>query len=256
MNYRNLVLEKGGHVATITINHPPANTWNLATMREFGQAVDEVAGDNGIRVVIITGAGEKCFSAGFDVTDAANASVVSPMGRDLWTRIDRFEKPVIAAINGFAFGGGLELALACHFRIMVDDPKVMVGLTELNLGIIPGWGGTQRLTRLVGLTKALDMILFSRRLSAKEALDAGLVNRLSAPGALMNDAHSLAEELAQRPPVAVRWVLRAMSAGVYEGLEEGLKVETEGGDHVRETEDREEGFAAFLEKREPVFKGK
>ena len=165
-------------------------------------------------------------------------------------------KPVIAAINGFAMGGGLELAMACHFRIMTDDPNARIGLTELNLGIIPGWGGTQRLPRLVGRSKALDMILFSRRLSAAEALEAGLVNRLSAPETLRHDALVFAGELAQRPPIAVRWVLKAMAAGLYEGLDEGLKVEAEGSSAVRQTEDRKEGFAAFLEKRKPVFKGK
>ena len=228
MSWQNIILEQEGHIATIIINHPPANTWNLATMQEFGKALDRVESDDGIRVLVITGAGEKVFSAGFDVSDGANASIISPMGREIWKRIDRFQKPVIAAINGFAFGGGLELAMACHFRIMVDDQKAMVGLTELNLGIIPGWGGTQRLPRLVGRAKALDMILFSRRLTAKEAMEAGLVNKISAPGALKDDALYLARELCERPPVAVRWVLKAMSAGFYEGLEEGLRVEAEG----------------------------
>jgi enoyl-CoA hydratase/carnithine racemase len=206
--------------------------------------------------VILTGAGEKCFSAGFDVRDAANAAEISPKGRELWRRIDRFPKPVIAAINGYAIGGGFELALACHFRIMADHPHTVVGLTELNLGIIPGWGGTQRLTRLVGRAKALDMILFSRRIGSAEALAAGIVDRLSPPEALANDVLAFAEQLAQRPPIAVRCVLNALNAGFYDGLDAGLQVEAEGSAIVRETEDRNEGFSAFLEKRKPCFKGR
>ena len=174
----------------------------------------------------------------------------------MWRRIDRFPKPVIAAINGYALGGGLELALACHFRLMVDDPKVTIGLTELNLGIIPGWGGTQRLTRLIGRSKALDMILFSRRIGAEEASAIGLVDRIAPPGQLMDAAMAWAAELAERPPIAVRCVLEAISAGYYEGLDAGLRIEAEGSAMVRETEDRNEGFQAFLEKRKPVFRGK
>jgi len=207
-------------------------------------------------VVIITGAGEKCFSAGFDISDAGNAHKTSPKARELWRRIDRFPKPVIAAINGYALGGGLELAMCCQFRIMVDAPEAKVGLTELNLGIIPGWGGSQRLPMLVGKAKALDMILFSRKISATEALEAGLVNQVSTTGRLMDDTLAFAEKLAKRPPVAISCVLRAIAAGAYEGLDAGLKVEEEGSQTVGQSEDCQEGFSAFLEKREPEFKGK
>lgn len=256
MEYENLILEKKGYVSIVTINHPPANAWNLATMEEFEHAINGLENDADTRVVIITGAGEKCFSAGFDVSDAANASKTDPKGRELWKRIDRFPKPVIAAINGFALGGGLELAMCCHFRIMADAPKVMIGLTELNLGIIPGWGGTQRLPRLVGRANALDMILFSQKINAPEALKAGLINKVSAPDKLMDDALEFAGHLAERPPIAVGCVLKAMAAGAYEGLDEGLKVEAEGAAIVGKTADCAEGFTAFLEKRQPVFKGK
>ncbi|OGP86286.1 MAG: enoyl-CoA hydratase [Deltaproteobacteria bacterium RBG_16_54_11] len=255
MNYENIILEKRGNVSIVTISHPPANAWNLATMEEFERVIDAVEQDKETRVIIITGAGEKSFSAGFDVSDAANASKTSPKGRALWTRIDRFSKPIIAAINGFAFGGGLELAMACHFRIMVDHPKVLVGLTELNLGIIPGWGGTQRLPLLVGRSKALDMILFSKRIGAQEAMKIGLINQISAPGNVVEDALAFAQKLAERPPIALSCVLKAMAAGVYEGLEQGLRVEEEGSARVRETKDCIEGFTAFLEKRQPVFRG-
>jgi enoyl-CoA hydratase/carnithine racemase len=256
MELENIILTKTKTISIITINHPPVNAWNWATTQAFEKALDEVETDQNVRVVIITGAGEKCFSAGFDVSDAGNAHQTSPKARELWRRIDRFAKPVIAAINGYALGGGLELALCCQFRVMVNAPEAMVGLTELNLGIIPGWGGTQRLPLLIGKTKALEMILFSKKISATEALEAGLVNQLSAPGQLMDDALALAGKLAERPPVAVRCVLRSIAAGTYEGLDAGLKVEAEGSKIVRQSEDCKEGFSAFLEKRKPIFKGR
>ncbi len=256
MTYRNLIFEKENYIATITINHPPANTWDLATARDFKHALDTVEADHDTRVVIITGTGEKFFSCGFDVKDDANADQITPMVRELWRRIDMFPKPMVAAINGYALGGGLELALCCHFRIMADRPNIKVGLTELNLGIIPGWGGTQRLARLVGRQKALEMILFSRTIGAKEAFEIGLVSRLAAPAALREYTLAFASALAERPPVAVAWVLRAMAAGLYNGLDEGLEVEARGTEAVRQTEDRKEGFGAFWEKRKPAFKGK
>ena len=153
-------------------------------------------------------------------------------------------------------GGGLELALCCHFRFMADTPKAKIGLTELNLGIIPGWGGTQRLYRVVGKSRALDMILFSRRLDAREALAIGLVDQVSVSGQLMADALEFAGLLSARPPIAVRAVLKAISAGIYEGLDQGLAIELEGSRAVKNSEDAKEGFAAFFEKRDPVFKGK
>ena len=170
MTYQNLAVEKNQSVCIITLTHPPVNAWNLSMMEEFEAAVSDVEADPDVRVLIITGAGEKCFSAGFDVSDAVNAMKITGIARSLWKRLDCFTKPVIAALNGFAFGGGLELALCCHFRLMVDNPEASIGLTELNLGIIPGWGGTQRLTQLVGRSKALELILFSKRINADEAL--------------------------------------------------------------------------------------
>ncbi len=255
-SYQNIKFDLNGHIAIITIDHPPANTWNLATLNEFEDAIGVVENDSNVRVLILTGAGEKCFSAGFDVSDALNAPIISPKARTLWRRIDRFSKPVIAAINGHALGGGLELAISCHFRIMADAPKAMVGLTELNLGIIPGWGGSQRLSRIVGRSRALEMILLSKKVSAAQAFEIGLINQLSAPEALMNEALAFARELADRPPIAVRCVLDAISAGLYEGLDAGLDVESQGSATVRSSEDCKEGFTAFLEKRKPVFTGK
>lgn len=255
MSFQHILWEQKNHVAVLTIDHPPANAWNLAAMEELGARLDQVENDRQTRVVVLTGAGEKIFSSGFDVSDAANAPKTSPLGRELFRRVDRFPKPVIAALNGHAFGGGLELALACHFRIMVDDPQASVGLTELNLGIIPGWGGTQRLSRLVGRAKALELILFSRRINPREALEVGLVNQLAPAETLLADALDLAGRLAERPPIAVSWVLKAMAAGTYEGIDAGLKAEADGSAAVRETRDKAEGFQAFLEKRKPVFTG-
>jgi enoyl-CoA hydratase/carnithine racemase len=255
MAYENLIIEKKGHICIITLNHPPVNAWNWGMMSDFEKAVNEVENDKDIRVMIITGGGDKAFSAGYDLSDAANGPKTGPKAREIWTKLDRFGKPVIAAINGHVLAGGLELALSCHFRIMVDDPKLKLGLTELNVGIIPGWGGTQRLTRIVGKAKALDLILFSTRINPEKALEMGLVNQLTAPDRLMMDALELAEKLVKRPPLAVACVLKAISVGEYEGFERGLEAETEGSAIVNASKDRLEGFSAFLEKREPVFTG-
>ena len=253
MAYENIVLEKKGYIGVLTLNRPPANSVNLATLEEIDGALDELESDKGMRVVIITGAGEKGFSAGFDVSDAANADKVGPRGQEVWTKVDRLSKPVIAAINGYAFGGGCELALACTFRLMIEGAKI--GLTELNLGIIPGWGGTQRMPRVVGKAKALELILFSKRLTAAEALEIGLVDRVTTSDEFMKEIFGFAAILAKRPPLAVSAVLKAVNAGLEHGLDEGTKVEMEGSRQVAKSKDAIEGFTAFFEKREPAFKG-
>jgi enoyl-CoA hydratase/carnithine racemase len=255
MGRENILVQTSDHICTLTIDHPPANAWNLQTLEEFEAALCRAEDDRNVRVVIITGAGEKCFSAGFDVRDAANATKTGPKGQKLWKRVDCFPKPVIAAINGVALGGGCELALASHIRIMSTGPKARMGLTELNLGIIPAWGGTQRMTRLVGRARALDLILFSRKVDAREALEIGLVDAVSSPEQLMSDAVELAGRLAERPPLAVECVLRAIGAGMYEGIDRGLGVEEESSQILGQTKDAREGFIAFLEKRQPEFKG-
>jgi enoyl-CoA hydratase/carnithine racemase len=250
----NILVKKNGHIATVTIDHPPANAWNLETMTQFEVVVDEIEKDKDVRAVVITGAG-KCFSAGFDVSDAANGAEIGAKGRALWQRIDRSSKPFIAAINGFALGGGLELAMCCHFRVMAEHSKNKIGLTELNLGIIPGWGGTQNLARIVGKSRALDMMLFSKRVEAKEALEIGLINQISTPENLIKDAMDLAGKLAERAPLAVAGVLDALSTGEYEGLNKGWEIEAKHTGIVSQSKDAMEGFTAFFEKREANFKG-
>jgi enoyl-CoA hydratase/carnithine racemase len=253
MEFENILYEKSDHVATLTLNRPPANAINLATLEDIDKALDRAEKDREVRVLVITGSGEKGFSAGFDVSDAGNSHLSGPKGQEVWTRIDRFPKPVIAAVNGYAFGGGCELVLASTFAVMVESAKI--GLTELNLGIIPGWGGTQRMPRVVGKSKALELILFSRRLTAQEALELGLVNKVSGAGELTGDVAEMADFLARRPPLAVEAVMNAVNAGLEKGLDEGTKVEWEGSRTVAQSKDAIEGFTAFMEKREPSFRG-
>ncbi len=251
--FETIRVEKDKLIAVITLNRPPANSINLMLINELTQVLDDIEKDPEVRVVVVTGAGGKGFCAGFDVTDAENAGQAGPKGRAMMTRIDRFPKPVIAAINGYAFGGGCELALACTFRVMSEEAKT--GLTELNLGIIPGWGGTQRMPRLVGKSKALDLILFSKRITAKEAFEIGLVDRVCPREALMTEVMAMAETLSKRPPIAVKAVLTAVTAGLQDGFEAGDALETEGSAAASTSKDAIEGFTAFLEKRDPQFKG-
>jgi enoyl-CoA hydratase/carnithine racemase len=255
MTLLNLIYERIKRTAVITIDHPPANTWDLPTTRSFGEALNAASLDQDVRVVVITGKGEKFFGAGLDVKDAANKPLVGPMGRYLLTKVERLEKPTIAAINGHALGGGLELALACHFRLMERQSQGRLGLTELNVGIIAGWGGTQRLKKVVGMSKALELILFSKQISAEEAFNLGILNELVEEGELMKRGMEMAEILSERPPLAVQWTIKAMNAGEYEGLLGGYHAEVIGSEIVGKSEDCKEGFQAMIEKRKPEFKG-
>jgi len=257
MAYQNLIVEKEDNVGIITLNRPPANPINLAVLDELDSVLTEWEKDKSIRALIITGAGERGFSAGFDLKTAGTPEGEKAMsrGQEVFSRIEKYPKPVVAAINGFALGGGCELAMACHFRIMLDSPQVVMGQPEIDRGIIPGWGGTQRLPRLVGKTKALEMLLLGTRVNAPEALNIGLVTRVSKPGQLMNDAKELAKTLAKKAPVAVQVILDAVTRGLEMSIDEGLKIELEGSRRVSKTKDAIEGAMAFFEKREPVFKG-
>jgi enoyl-CoA hydratase/carnithine racemase len=254
MNHASIIVDTQGYVSTITLNRPPANAINLSIREELDHAVTELEHSRETRAIIITGAGEKGFSAGMDVSDIANIGK-GPNGNDIFNRIERMPKPVIAAINGYALGGGCELALVCHFRLIADTARTIMGLPEVNLGITPGWGGIQRLPRVVGKSKALEMILFSKRLQPQEALAAGLVDRVVPAADLMKEATALAVALSKRPPLAVRAVLEGMNAGLEKGLQEGLRVDREWSKKLTQSKDAMEGMTAFLEKREPVFKG-
>ena len=255
MGYETLLLERQGHVAILTLNRPPTNSVSYAMLGELDKVFDEVAADREARALVITGAGDRCFCAGMDVADAISHPGVGEVGRALWTKVDLFEKPTIAAINGHALGGGCELALACHFRFMAENPKAFMGCPEINLGIIPGWGGTQRMTRLLGRSKALDLMLNARRLSPGEAFAVGLVDRLFAPEQLMTQVMEIATSLSERAPLSARAIIKASTTFIYKGIEEGLKAETEGSKVCVASKDATEGFTAFMEKRKPVFKG-
>ena len=255
MAYETIIVEKEGNIGIITLNRPPANSVNFALLKDLDRALDQFEEDKEVRALIITGAGEKGFSAGFDVTEAARAAEIGNTGRAVFSRIERYPKPVVAAINGYALGGGCELTMACHFRVMVSTEKAKIGCPEVNLGIIPGWGGTQRMPRLIGKTRAMDMLVFGKRINAPEALNIGLINTVSQPGELMNDAKDLAHRLAKQAPLAVKAILESVTVGLETTLEEGLKVEGKNLNMVSSSKDAIEGITAFLEKRDAQFKG-
>jgi enoyl-CoA hydratase/carnithine racemase len=257
MAYESLIVEREKNVGIITLNRPPANPINLAVLDELDAVFGEWGKDKTIRAIIITGAGERGFSAGFDLKTAGTPEGEKAMsrGQEVFSHIEKYSKPVIAAINGFALGGGCELAMSCHFRIMLNSEKVVMGQPEIDRGIIPGWGGTQRLPRLVGKTKALEMLLLGTRVNAPEALSIGLITRVSQPGQLMNDAKELAGALAKKAPIAMQIILDAVTRGLETTTDQGVRIELEGSQRVSKTKDAVEGAMAFIEKREPVFKG-
>jgi enoyl-CoA hydratase/carnithine racemase len=255
MAYSALLVEIQDNIAVVTLNRPPTNSINLAMREDLDSAFTALEKDGQVRVVILTGAGDRGFCAGMDVGDVANLAK-GPDAIELFNRIDRFPKPVIAALNGFTLGGGCELALACHFRFMVDGTRSRIGCPEVNLGITPGWGGIQRLARLLGRPKALELILFSKRLTPAEALAIGLVERVFPEGGLMSSTMEFARDLARRAPLAVSCILQGMIVGIEKGIDEGLKVDRSCSAGLTRTEDAREGFMAFMQKRDPVFKGK
>jgi enoyl-CoA hydratase/carnithine racemase len=244
-------------VAVITIDHPPVNALNMATLAELGAAVDEVIADTGVKAVVVTGAGQVVFVAGADineftkVTTAEQARAISRETHALFRRIELAPKPFVAAINGLALGGGLELAMACHMRVIGDRAKV--GQPEVNLGIIPGWGGTQRLARLVGKAKAIELILTGDSISAQEAYRLNLVNKVVPGGEVLKTSRDLARKIAGKGAVAVQAALKAISAGSELPLEDGLALETEQFGAIALSEDAREGVSAFLQKRQPNF---
>jgi len=257
MNYETLFVEREDNIGIITLNRPPANPINATVLDELDAVLTKWETDKAVRAIIVTGAGDRGFSAGFDLKTAGTpeGEKAVAQGQDVFSRIERYPKPVIAAINGYALGGGCELAMSCHFRIMVDSERVVIGQPEIDRGIIPGWGGTQRLPRLVGKTKALEMLLLGTRISASEALRIGLITRLSQPGEVMDDAKELARTLAKKAPIAVQIILDVVTRGLEVSIDQGLKIEREGSRRVEKTKDAMEGMKAFIQKREPVFTG-
>jgi enoyl-CoA hydratase len=259
MTYETIVWEVADGVATLTLNRPEVhNAMNEAMRRELMACFGALAADDAVRVVVVTGAGERAFSAGADIREFVAPQVPTRFREtrrrlDFRQVMDRCPQPIIAAIRGYAFGGGLELALACDIRVAGDDARL--GLTEIDLAIIPGGGGTQRLPRVVGRGKALEMILTGARLDAHEALRIGLVERVVPAAEARSAALELARTLAAKAPVALRYAKEAVVKGLELPLADGLRLENDLATLLRTTEDRIEGAKAFLEKRKPRFSG-
>jgi enoyl-CoA hydratase len=259
MPFKFLTLEVAGRVATLTVNRPDKlNALNDATIAELGLAIDQIRVDDSIGGAILTGAG-RAFVAGADISELSNQTPVlakarARAGQDVFRRFETCPKPVIAAINGFALGGGCELAMACHIRLASDAAKF--GQPESKLGLLPGYGGTQRLARLVGKGRANQLLLTGEMIDAAEAYRIGLVNKVVAADALMNEARTMMMMILANGPLAVALCIEAIDRGLQMSLEEGLILEANHFGLLAATDDMREGTRAFLEKRAPAFKGK
>ncbi len=255
-----VVLSRRGAAGILTIRRPEVlNALNRATLAEIVRAVDLLEADDDVRVVIVTGDGEKSFISGADINELAvldprGAEAISRFGQAAVDRLAGSPKPVIAAVNGYAFGGGCELALACHMRLASDN--AVFGLPEVSLGIIPGYGGTQRLPRLVGLGRALELLLTGRRIKAEEAERIGLVNRVVPREKLLDEAVALAEAIVKNAPLAVRAALEAATLGSELPLDVGLRLESAQFGILASSEDMHDGLKAFLEKRPAQFRNR
>ncbi len=260
MNYENILVATNENSATITINRPTKlNALNVATIQELHAAFENLENQHEIRVIILTGSGEKAFVAGADILEFANFSVeegaqLAAQGQEiLFDFVENLKTPVIAAVNGFALGGGLELAMACHFRIASDNAKM--GLPEVSLGVIPGYGGTQRLPQLVGKGRAMEMIMTAGMITAENAFSSGLVNHVVPQAELLDFCNSIAQKIIRNSPVAISQAIKAVNANFKDG-ENGYKTEIKAFGKCFGTEDFKEGTTAFLEKRKAVFTGK
>jgi enoyl-CoA hydratase len=258
--FENVVYEKRGTLAYITVNRPKVlNALNRATMAELRAAFEDARDDAGVRVVIITGSGEKAFIAGADINELNQLSPVEAKeythrGQAVFDLIESLGKPTIACINGFALGGGCELAMACTIRLASETAKL--GQPEVKLGIIPGYGGTQRLPRLVGKGMAMQLNLTGEMITAQEALRIGLVNDIAALADLLPRAEAMAQKIAANAPLAIKYCMEAVNKGMEMTLSEGLFLEATLFAVACATEDKKEGTSAFLEKRAANFKGK
>lgn len=257
---KNLLLERDGAVATVTVNRPAVlNAMSLETLDELRRVMESLGRDETVRVIVITGAGEKAFIAGADINELARQTPTggrdhAVKGQQVFDVIEQLGKPVIAALNGYALGGGCELAMACTLRVAADTAKL--GQPEINLGLIPGYGGSQRLARLIGAGRALELMLTGQQITAQEAHRLGLVNRVVPAADLKNEVRALAALLASKPPIAMRYIIDAVNQGLQMSLAEGLRYEATLFGLVASTEDMREGTRAFLEKRKAEFKGK
>jgi enoyl-CoA hydratase len=260
MAYENLLVERDGAVLVVTINRPKVlNALNAGTLTDLEAVLDGEAADDAIRAIVLTGAGEKSFVAGADINELAVQTPVAGReharrGQRLFDRLERFGKPIVAAVNGFALGGGCELAMACTIRIAADTARF--GQPEINLGLIPGYAGSQRLPRLVGRGRALELLLLGHQITAEEAWRIGLVNRVVPAAELLTEARSVAQTLAAKAPVAARYILEALAGGLDMSFEDAQDYEATLFGLVSTTEDMREGTRAFLEKRKAEFKGK
>ncbi len=257
MAYEALIVTREESYAIITLNRPPANAINEQLMRELDGALAELEKDPAVLSIIITGSGDRIFCGGADLGSAfsgGNLEEFIKFGTGVLRRIERFPKPVIAAINGHAMGGGCEIAIACHLRIIKETARI--GQTESNLGIMPGYGGTQRLSRLIGRTKALEFLILGTQITAADALQLGLVNRLSKEAETLNDARALARQIATRAPIATRLILNVVDEGLNTDIDRALELEIRAFLESLRTEDAAEGIQAFFQKRPARFKGK
>lgn len=258
MSYNNLRVAVGDSIATLTIDRPKVrNALNLETVREFHEALAHLAGDDSVGALIVTGAGDVAFVSGADINDIrarTGADGLAAINSSLFAAVERFPRPTIAAINGYALGGGCELALACDIRIAADTAKF--GQPELGLGIIPGAGATQRLPRTVGLGRAKHLVLTGEIIDARQALEIGLVSAVVPAAELQDRARELARRILRQGPLAARLAKIALNASARVDLDSGLLVETLAQAICYESEDKREGTSAFLEKRKPRFKGR
>lgn len=257
--YQTLLTSLENNILIVTINRPDKlNALNKDVFTDLDKVVTEIENNAEIKAAIITGAGPKAFVAGADITEFSGlnkeqAMALAKRGQDIFARIENASKPIVAAVNGFALGGGCELAMSCHFRVASDNAKF--GQPEVNLGLIPGYGGTQRLVQLVGKGKAMELLMSALLIDANEAKQLGLVNYVTAPDALLEHTKKLLDTINTKAPLAVAGCIKAANA-VYDESKDGYALEIEEFGNAFATEDMKEGVTAFLEKRKAVFSGK